>query len=130
MLRSYNVTITTNGSGAATSYAGGKITGKVVGIKYTPGTLDTGAGHTITGEDSAAPVFIIASAGTSNVFWTPRILPNKHTDGSAFTDSSSDPPRIFGERIKVVTASGGDTKTGTITFYVEDDSFVPDPSGS
>jgi hypothetical protein len=65
----------------------------------------------------------ISNVAQANTFWVPRVLGNKHTDGSAFTDSGI-PPRVFGERIKVVTAQGGNAATGTMTFYVKEDTFA------
>lgn len=125
MLRSVAIEITTAAGGTATDYsASRKLTGKVVGIKYTFGDLAAGADFTITGETSTSPIFTIADAGAANNFWIPRVLPHQHDDGSAFTDAAGDAPRLFNERIKVVTAQGGDTKTGTLTFYIEDDTFV------
>ncbi len=125
MLRSFEVEITTASGGTATDYtACRKVTGKVVGIKYAFGDLDAGADFTITGETSTSPIFSITDAGAANNFWNPRLLPNQHNDGTTFTDAAGGAPRVFNERIKIVTAQGGNVKTGTMTFYVEDDNFI------
>ena len=124
MLHSYEVAIDCDGSGDAIDYAGGTITGKVVGIKYTYGTLAAGTDLVITGETSTAPIFTIADAGAANNFWWPRLLPNKHTDGAAFTDATGGAPYVFAERIKIVTDEGGNLGAGTITFYVKSDEFI------
>ena len=125
MLRSFEVEITTDASGDATDYsASRKITGKVVGIKYAFGDLANTADFAITGETSTSPILTIANVAAANTFWNPRLLPHEHLDGSAFTDAAGDAPRVFGERIKIVTAQGGNAKTGTMTFYVEDDTFI------
>jgi hypothetical protein len=125
-LRSFEVEITTAADGSATDYAGqtNGITGKVVGIKYAFGDLANTADFTITGETSTSPILTIADVAAANTFWLPRILPHEHADGSAFTDSSGDAPRVFNERIKIVTAQGGNAKTGTMTFYIEDEVFA------
>ena len=102
----------------------GVLTGKVYAVKYEPGTIATGADLAITGETSEIPILTKADAGTSDVWFYPRILPNKVSDGSAFTEAAAEPPFVFGEKIKTVIAQGGDTKTGTITFYIEDDVFI------
>ena len=124
MLRAYEVEITTDASGDATDYAGLKITGKVIAIKYEFGTLVAGLDFYINGETTDAPVMDIAGVGAADAWWFPRILPNKHTDGAAFTDAAAEPPWVFGERIKIITDDGGATKTGTLTFYVEEDTFA------
>jgi hypothetical protein len=123
MLRSFEVEITTAADGSATDYAGSVISGEVVGIGYAYGTLAATADFTITGETSGAPIMTIANVAQANTFWTPRVLPNKHTDGAAYTDGVGPAPMVYGERIKIVTAQGGNATTGTMTFYVRDDSY-------
>ncbi len=124
MLRKIEVEITTAADGSATDYGGLKLTGKVVGIGYAFGDLANTADFVITGETSGSPILTIANVAAANTFWIPRVLANQHNDGSAFTDAASDAPRVFAERIKIVTAQGGNAKTGTMTFYVEDDTFI------
>ena len=125
MLRSFSVEITTAADGSATDYsASRKLSGKVVGIKYAFGDLANTADFVITGETSLSPILTIANVAAADTFWNPRLLPNKHTDGAAFTDEAGDAPRVYGERIKIVTAQGGNAKTGTMTFYIEDDKLI------
>ena len=110
MLRSFTVTILTDASGDAEDYsASRKLTGKVV---------------TITGETSGSPIFTIIDVGAAVTFWIPRVLPHQHNDGSAFTDAAGEAPRVFNERIKIVTSDGGNADTGVLTFYMEDDTFI------
>ena len=121
MIYGYEATITTDGSGNATAYVtvgtNRKLHGKVHAIKYSPGTLDTGADLTITGETSGVPILVKSNAGTADVWFYPRVIPNKNTDGAAFTDVE-ECIVVYDERIKVVVAQGDATKTGTITCYV------------
>ena len=125
MLRSFEVEITTDASEDATDYsASRKITGKVVGIKYEFGDLANTADFVITGETSLSPILTYANVPAADAFWNPRLLANVHTTGATFTDAASEAPRVFGERIKIVTDEGGASKTGTMTFYVEDDTFI------
>jgi len=124
MLHSYEVSLDCNASGDAVDYAGGTITGRVVGIKYEYGTLASTTDLDITGETSGALIFSIDNVAQANTFWWPRILPNKHTDGAAFTDAAAEPPSVFGERIKIVTDEGGNLGAGTITIYVDEDMFI------
>ena len=118
MLEAVSATITTDALGAATVYLGSRLRGRVRAIKYAPGTLDTGADLTITGETTGVPILVKADAGTSTVWFYPSVIPNKNTDGTAFTDAAVD-IWVVNERIKVVVAQGGNAKTGTITAYVD-----------
>ena len=121
MIRSFEVEITTAADGSATDYSTSTaITGKVVGIKYAFGDLANTADFTIIGETSLSPILTYANVPAANAFWTPRILPNKNTDGAAYTDGVGPAPLVFSERIKITTAQGGNAKTGTMTFYIED----------
>lgn len=113
MLFTDNTQITTDGSGDATVYIGSRILGFLVSIKYSPGTIATTADLTITGETSGVPILTVTNAGTSDVVYYPRALPNAVADASAGTASNELIP-LVNERIQVVVAQGGDTNTGTI----------------
>jgi len=120
MLFSNTATITTDASGDATVYCGSRIRGKVVAIQYAPGTLATGATLTITGETSGVPILTKASAGTSTVWFYPKNIAHKVSDGSEYTDMGAC-VAVCEERVKVVVASGGNTKTGSITIYTDEE---------
>lgn len=119
MLNQYTATITTNGSGAATVNLGSRIRGRIIAIKYVPGTIDTGATLTFTGSESGVPVLTKASAGTSTVWYYPMAAANKVADGSASTISESE-VWLYQEALNLVVASGGDTKSGTVTLWVDE----------
>ena len=123
MLRKEAVTILTDGSGDATDYTGGDISGKVLAIQYD-GALAANADFEVTGNTTGLEVITITNAAAAAATWYPRILPHKHTDGTAFTDAAAEPPRVYGEKIKIVTTDGGNADTGVLTFFIEDDSFV------
>jgi len=89
-------------------------------IKYAPGTLDTGADLTITGETSGVPILTKADAGTSTVFYYPRAAANKVADGAASSLTEVE-VWVLEERIKVVVAQGGASATGTITVWVDEE---------
>lgn len=117
MFSSPKADIVTDASGNATVYlAHGlnrKPNGFLVCLKYTPGTIATGADLTITGEDSGIPIMTKANAGTSTVFYYPRALLNAVADGAESTNPSEFIP-IKDERIKVVIAQGGSGGIGSI----------------
>lgn len=111
--------ITTNGSGAATVTATHAVLGYLHCIEYRPGTMDTGAGLTVTCETgtTSIPLLVKASAGTSNVWFYPRVLANSNTDGAALTDRTF---VVMSGKPKVVVASGGATASGTLILYYEE----------
>lgn len=120
--------LATNGSGAATSGFGTSteqmsILGELEAIKYVPGNIDTGATVTVTCENGgdSKPLLVKASAGTSTAWFYPRDLVHKAEDGAALTGTAgadrTEP--ILDGKIKVTIASGGDTKSGSLTVYYE-----------
>lgn len=121
--------LVTDGSGDAVAGYGQSselpsIFGKIHAIKYKPGTIDTGATVTVTieGDGDSKPVVTKATAGTSTLWLYPRDLVHKVEDGAALTGTAGgdrDKPIADG-RVKVVVASGGATKTGSLTVYYEE----------
>lgn len=112
-------------AGQSTTSALPSIFGELYAIKYVPGTIDTGATVTIScvaGDGSAKPLLTKASAGTSNLWFYPRDLVHAAADGAALTGTAggdrAEP--ILDGQIKVVIASGGAVKAGSVTVYYED----------
>jgi len=118
MIKYVSTTIVTDAAGDATVYVGGALRGRVIAIKYAPGTIATGADLTISGEITGVPILVKANAGTSTVWFYPVAQLNLNTDGSAI-DYNHMYINLVDERVKVVVAQGGDTKTGTITVFYE-----------
>lgn len=123
-------TWTTDTAGAATVGAGtttakAAITGELCAIDYLPDTTDTGATVTVTDENSSGlshTLWVKATAGTSKIRVYPRDLVHKTEDGAALTGTAGGDrtePLICGQ-IKVVIASGGATKTGSLVVYYEE----------
>ena len=121
MIHQIAVTLTTAADGSATIYAGKKVTGRILAIVFAFGDLANTLDLTITGETTGLEVLSYANVPAANDTFHPRILARKHTDGAIFTDTASEPPFVFNERIKIVAAQGGNVKTGTLTFYYEAD---------
>ena len=121
MFSSAKVSITTDSSGNATVFLehgiNRKPNGFLVVLKYTPGTIATGADLTITGEDSGIPILTKTDAGTAVAFFYPRALLNAVADGAPSTNPSEFIP-IKDERIKVVVAQGGNGGIGSIEAWL------------
>lgn len=112
------VTATTNSSGDATAYTD-NIRGKIIAVKYTKassGSYADGVDFTITTEASLRNVWV-----DTNINATETVVPKELNDGTDGADLTGvyDHIRAFNERVKVVVASGGDTKTGTFTVFYE-----------
>jgi hypothetical protein len=118
VIESVTTTITTDASGDATVYLGSRLRGKVLAIKYEPGSLYFRADLTITGETTEVPILIVSDGGTSDVWFFPRRLASDHADESTSADDYRD-IYVLNERIKVVVANAGDEDTGTITIYID-----------
>ena len=112
--------ITTSAGGAATVNAATAVFGRLYAIKYMPGSIATGATITVTCQDGASkPLLTKANAGTADSWYYPRDLVHGVADGAALTGTQGgdrDLPILSG-RPRVVVASGGATKAGSLTLY-------------
>lgn len=124
--QSHSVAVTTDGSGNATGYTGSVANGPIRAVRYVPdgsAPLDTGADVTVTLETTGHGVLTQADIGTSAFSRFPRIGIHDAADGGAVLFVAGGEPvtdHIYAanERIKVVIANGGDTKSGTFIFTV------------
>lgn len=110
------VPVTATGGGV-TAYTP-VVTGRVSAIIYTKaGTnpYDAGSDVTITTEDSGQNLWteVNVNASESNYPVVAASLPN----GTASTITET-PIYAAGERVKIVIAQGGNTKTGTFTVII------------
>lgn len=118
-IRKFTATVTTDGSGDGIGYTDEIDQGYVVRVQYvkhgsTP--FSDGVNVTITGKDSGVGILTEANLNASGIRF-PLGASHKAADG-AVTGNNDMLLAIFGEKIKVVVASGGDTKTGQFIFYV------------
>lgn len=111
-----SVTVTTNSSGAATAYTTKHYTGKVNCIIYTKTDFATGVDFTITTEDTGQTVWTELNVDAST---TDAPLQASHTTAGVATSNNDVPVLMCNERLKIVIASGGDTKTGAFRLIVE-----------
>jgi hypothetical protein len=107
------VSLTTNASGDATGYTGVAY-GRVQTVQYVKTDYAAGVDITVTGETSGLAVLALTDQNASGTFF-PRALVHGPT-GTALTVSEA--VTVAGERVKVVVAQGGDTKSGVVYVTV------------
>lgn len=115
----HEVSLTTNGSGAATGYTP-VITGRVLGIVYVKGTFADGVDFTITAEATGQAILALTDQNTSGVFY-PRVQVHGATGTALTLDGARlmvEPVAVAKDRVKIVIAQGGDTKAGTVHVIV------------
>jgi hypothetical protein len=123
-MRRYKVTVTTASDGSATAYSP-RIAGKIHQIEYVkPGTASytDGVDFTITGEATGVNLWTEANVNASAVR-APR-QPTHSQVGAALLYASggtavTDKVALASDRVKIVLASGGDTKVGAFHILVE-----------
>ncbi len=116
--QSASVTVTSIADGSGTGYTE-NIRGKIIAVKYTKassGSYTDGVDFTITTETTLRDIWV-----DTNINATETVVPKELNDGSTGSDLTGvyDHIRVFNERVKVVLASAGDTKTGTFTVFYE-----------
>lgn len=116
MIVPIRIDLTTNAAGAATGY-GRAIVGRLVAIQLVDGSFDDGVDLTLTAEhaDLSIPLLTKADWNTDQMVY-PKAPTAAVADGSALTDYEE--PLVYG-RPKAVIAQGGNTKTGAVILYVE-----------
>jgi hypothetical protein len=114
------VSLTTNASGAATGYTD-RVTGRVLAVVYTKADFANGVDFTITAEATAEPILTLTDQNASGVFY-PRLGVHGSTGAALLYAAGGtavcEPVAVANDRVKVVVAQGGDTKTGTVTVIV------------
>ena len=119
-MKSINLNLTTAADGSATATSPEWALGELVAVVYKPGNLDTGATVAVTCEGPVTkPVLTKASAGTANTVYYPRDLVHAVADGAALTGTAGGDRTapILDGKIKVVIASGGNVKSGSVLLY-------------
>lgn len=112
------VTVTTESDGSATAYTD-NVRGKITAIRYekaSSGSFSDGVDFTITTETTNQGLWTDTNVNASEIIF-PKLL-NDDQAGSDLT-GVYDHVRAYNERIKIVIAAGGDTKTGTFYVYYE-----------
>lgn len=123
-VRRFVVPVTTDSGGDAEAYSPA-IYGHVVSIRYVKagsGNFSDGVDFTITAEGTGETIWGEEDVNTSATRY-PRAATHS-TDGAAALYASggtavNGPIALGGDRIKIVVASGGDTKTGTFHITID-----------
>lgn len=121
-LKRYAVTVTTNSSGDGTSYTDVIDHGEIKQIRYVKTDFADGVDFVVSLEDTGVIVWDEDDVNASGTR-CPQQATHLNTSGAAALYASGGtavlrPVVVAGERIKVVVASGGDTKTGTVYIWV------------
>ena len=115
------VSITTAADGSQTAYSP-VVTGKLSQIRYVKTDFADGVDFTITAEATGETLWIDTNINASETV-APR-QPTNDTAGAAalYAGGGSavlDKIALANDRVKIVIASGGDTKTGTFHIVLE-----------
>jgi len=116
----HQVSITTNSSGDGTGYTP-NICGLIHAIRYVKTDYTDGVDVTVTTEGSGQAVLTWTNVNASDTSY-PRAATHDVTDAASLYAAAGEPVEtlipVAGERIKIVVAAGGDTKTGVFHVYV------------
>lgn len=114
------VDLTTDGDGASTGYTP-MVTGRISQIRYVKTDFDDGVDFTVTSEATGETIWAETNVNSSATR-APRQATHG-TDGNAalYTGSAAvlAPIALANDLVKIVVASGGDTKTGTVHVVLD-----------
>ena len=115
------VTLVTDASGDVTGYTP-VVSGRISAVVYTKTDYDNGVDFVVTGDDTGQTIWSETNVNASKTV-APR-QPVHDTAGVASLYAAAGEPVedhivVAQERIKIVVAQGGNTKTGKITVIVE-----------
>lgn len=109
------VTMTTNDSGAVTGYINA-MNGRILSIIYQKTDYDDGVGIVVTNDNTGEPILTKAAMNATDSF-VPGHEVNAVADATAVTNAWAYLV-VADEKIKIVVAAGGDTKSGTFIVNV------------
>lgn len=119
-VRRIAVAVTTDASGAATVFSDAIAYGLLSQIRYVKTDFADGVDFTITAEATGETLW-----AQSDVNASATVAPRQATHTTAgvaavyaAADGVMDKIAIANDRVKIVVASGGDTKTGTFHFVL------------
>lgn len=121
-IRKHTVTLVTNGSGAATGYTG-YLSGYVESIQYVKTDYANGVDFAITADATGEGIWTESDVNSA-VIKHPRAATHSTAGVAALYAGSgtavNDRIALGRDRVKIVLAQGGDTKTGTFVITMSD----------
>lgn len=111
----HSVTVTTASDGTATAYSP-YLTGRVHAVGYAKTDFADGVDFTITADVSGQSLWTDTNINASETV-RPVLAASIGGTGAASTLTEV-PVVLVNERVKIVIAAGGDTKTGTFSIVV------------
>jgi hypothetical protein len=119
-MKRFKVTVTTAADGSATAYTP-RLSGELHSIQYVKTDFANGVGVTITSEATGEQLWAEAAVNASAVRY-PREATHSNAGVASLYAAGGTAvqarPALGNDRIKIVIASGGATKTGTFHFLV------------
>jgi hypothetical protein len=116
-----SVAVTTAADGSATAYSE-TVTGKLSQVRYVKTDFDNGSTFTIMAEATGETLWNEANVNASATR-APRQATHSTAGVAALYAAGgaavNDKIALAGDRIKIVIAAGGDTKSGTFHFILE-----------
>lgn len=119
----HSISVTTATDGSATVYTSAAITGRILAIHYikpSTGGFDNGSTMTATLEATGEPIWAEANVNASAIRY-PRAGVHDAVGVAATLDGTRlarDYVYAVKDRVKIVVASGGNTKAATINIIV------------
>lgn len=121
MIRRFVVPVTTDGSGAATAYSP-VLSGKLVSIRYVKTDYADTVDFVITAEDTGETLWSEENV-TASATRHPRAATHSTAGAAALYASGgaavNDKIALGSDRVKIVLANGGDTKSGAFHITVD-----------
>lgn len=116
------VAVITAADGSATAYTDGPVTGKISQIRYVKTDFADGSTITVTSEATGETIWTEAAVNASATR-APRQATHSTAGVAALYAGGGaavlEKIALANDRIKIVIAAGGDTKTGTFFVTVE-----------
>lgn len=115
----HRVDITTAADGSATAYTP-NVTGRILGVVYVKTDFADGVDFAIALEATGEPILTLTDQNASGVFY-PRVGVHDAAGVAATLDGTRlarAPVVACCDRVRIVVAQGGDTKTGAVHIIV------------
>lgn len=114
----HTVSLTTDGDGAATGYTD-EVTGRILSVQYVKDDFTDGVDFAITANTTGQGIWTESNVNASTTR-APRQATHDSVGAASLYAAAGEPVEDYiylaGEKVKIVIAQGGDTKSGT--FYV------------